>query len=246
MSSLRRQIASRANGARSRGPVTPEGKARSAGNAVRHGILAKCIVLRSESRDAFQELMDGFISRFQPADEIEMNLVEEMAAAVWRTRRFWAIETRIIDDAIASTPPNDAIGRMAAGFSALAAGPQLGLLNRYEARLHRIYQRAFDNLLLLQSGRGQPGACQKPEGPAASNEPDPSNEPSEPNEPIPDSEHGLDRIPPGQSPAPNTAPSPDGPSLHSSGARRSPGSAAPPAGPADSLRPNRPPALDFA
>jgi hypothetical protein len=155
MSSLRRQIASRANGARSRGPVTPQGKARSADNAIRHGILARCIVIRGESRDAFQELMNSFVLRFQPSDEIEMNLVEEMAAAVWRTRRFWAIETRLLDDAIAAAPPNDSIGRMAAGFSAVAAGPQLGLLNRYETRLHRIYQRAFDNLLLLQAERNQ-------------------------------------------------------------------------------------------
>ena len=43
------------------------------------------------------------------------------------------------------------LSRMAAAFSELAATPQLGLLHRYETRLHVMYQRAFHNLVLMRN-----------------------------------------------------------------------------------------------
>ena len=45
----KQKAASRANGARSRGPKTPEGKARSARNSLNHGLLARAILLEGES-----------------------------------------------------------------------------------------------------------------------------------------------------------------------------------------------------
>ena len=99
MSSIRRINASRANGAFSIGPVTPEGKARSAANATHHGLLARAAVLDTEDAEAFQALLDAFLLKFQPADPVEEALVEEMTAYTWRMRRCWAIETRIVSDA---------------------------------------------------------------------------------------------------------------------------------------------------
>jgi hypothetical protein len=77
-------------------------------------------------------------------------MIEEMVAANWRTRRAWAIENRLMDQAPRNQPPGDQMSRLAAAFSQLAASPELNLLHRYEARLHRIYQRALDNLLMLR------------------------------------------------------------------------------------------------
>jgi hypothetical protein len=73
-----------------------------------------------------------------------------MAAANWRMRRAWAIENRLMDKAIANQPPGDDLSRLADAFSQLATSPELNLLHRYEARLHRIYQRALYNLLMLR------------------------------------------------------------------------------------------------
>jgi len=149
MSSLRRINASRANAARSRGPITPEGKQRSSANAIRHGLLAKCVVLENESSTCFDDLVAQHTERFAPADGVEFGIVEEMAAAHWRMRRAWAIENRLMEKAIHNQPPGDEAARIAAAFSELAATPGLNLLHRYEARLHRIYQRALFNLALL-------------------------------------------------------------------------------------------------
>ena len=149
MSSLRRINASRANAARSTGPITPEGKALSSANAIRHGLLARCVVLENESGACFDDLVAQHTERFAPADGVEFGIIEEMAAAHWRMRRAWVIESRLMERAIRHQPPGDEAARIAAAFSELAATPELNLLHRYEARLHRIYQRALFNLAAL-------------------------------------------------------------------------------------------------
>ena len=166
MSSLRLTLASRANGARSRGPATPEGKRRSSQNAIRHGLLARCIVMKNESQTAFEALIAHHCDRLHPADAFEFGFIEEMAAAYWRMRRAWALETRIFENHAKAQPPGDEIDRMAAAFTDPATHPGLGLMHRYETRLHCIYQRALHNFLLLRL--------------AIPNEPNPISEQSDP------------------------------------------------------------------
>ncbi|HXM45183.1 MAG TPA: hypothetical protein VN924_28350 [Bryobacteraceae bacterium] len=150
-SSNRRIRASRANGARSRGPRTAGGKARSSQNAIRHGLLAKCVVMAGESSPGFDALLYQHQARFAPADGVDQGYVEEMAAATWRIRRAWAMETRLFDDAVAAQPPGDERGRMAAALGRLAPRPEFALLQRYETRLHMHYQRALHNFLLVRA-----------------------------------------------------------------------------------------------
>jgi hypothetical protein len=165
MSSQRRIDASRANGRRSRGPVTPEGKARSAANSLRHGLLAKICLLESESREMFDHLVDSFAARFQPADEVEWGLVEEMVSATWRLRRCWAVETRVLDQEIAAQFEGDQLDRIAAGLAKAAAGQTLPLMHRYETRLHRMYQRALHGLLRLRASFPVPDSQELPNEP---------------------------------------------------------------------------------
>jgi hypothetical protein len=173
LSSLRRVLASRANGARSRGPKTAAGKQRSSTNAIRHGLLARCVVLENESLKGFQELLADFIRRFQPADGVELGMIEEMISALWRQRRAWAIETSLMDSAVAAQPcETGELVRLASGFTMLAAQPQLELIHRYETRLHRTFQRALNNLLLLRLAAdsdpdAEPQSGARPSGSAA-------------------------------------------------------------------------------
>ena len=151
MSSLKRVLSSRANGARSRGPTSAAGKKASSLNAVRHGLLANCVVLSNECRENFNILLDQHIERYSPIDDVELGVIEEMVAAFWRLRRAWAIETRLHEDAMAANQSHDEVGRITGAFTDLASSPQLGLLHRYEARLHHIRQRAFENIQILRN-----------------------------------------------------------------------------------------------
>jgi len=153
VSSQRRIDSSRANGALSRGPVTPEGKQRSSQNGIRHGLLATHSVLHGESEEAFAELLDQYIQSFNPEIRTEMDQIEEMTSAYWRMRRLWTIETRLMDDQIDLQDSGDPIGRITNSFSALCDNNKINLLIRYESRLHRIYQRCLRNLLLQQGNK---------------------------------------------------------------------------------------------
>src|SRR5437870_27798 len=117
MASQQQIDAARANGARSRGPTTPEGKAKSSQNALKHGLLSKWIVLRDESPEGFEELRTGHIERFRPRDQVEMEIIDEMCIANWRTRRAWAMETRLIDEATGRQPKDRGVTQMANAFS---------------------------------------------------------------------------------------------------------------------------------
>jgi hypothetical protein len=154
-----RAEAARANGAKSRGPATPEGRAKSSRNSLRHGLSAKSVLLPAESHEQFQLLLDAHIQQFHPANPVEMDLVEAMALARWRLRRIWAIETSLLghelerraedmDDEFTDMTAED---RLAWVFQRLADNNQsLSLLARYEGNLNRAFDRAFRQLGILQ------------------------------------------------------------------------------------------------
>ena len=151
MVSEKRKTAARLNGARSRGPKTPAGKARASKNAIRHGLLAKCVVLPDESPESFDELLQFHLDRFAPMDDIEFGLIEEMASSYWRMRRAWAIENGLLQGALESQPKGRELARLANAFADLAGAPPLGLLHRYETRLHLMWHRALHTLAELRN-----------------------------------------------------------------------------------------------
>jgi hypothetical protein len=102
MRSQKQIEASRINGAKSRGPVTLEGKQRAASNGWRQGILARTVVRDGESRDRFNQLFTSLIHELQPATAIENLLVQKMAVAQWRQMRLWGTEKTSIDEAPAA------------------------------------------------------------------------------------------------------------------------------------------------
>src|SRR5262245_37509976 len=88
----RRSLTSAANGRKSRGPVTPEGKARSARNSTRHGLFSQALILPHESTHEFEERCKDYHRSFAPANHEQALLVDAMVAASWRLKRCMAID----------------------------------------------------------------------------------------------------------------------------------------------------------
>jgi len=202
MISEKRSAAARANGARSRGPVTPEGKAISSRNALRHGLLSNIIVLPNESAENFKLLFDMTVERFSPVDDVEMSLVEEMVAAYWRLRRCMAIESSLLTDTLDQWPEKDGIELTVAAFRDPANVQHLDRIERYQVRLQNCYHRALRGLTHLRKTANRPPLSPAPEAPANMR-----NEPKGPivcnTEPAPGPQPAPIPAPPASSPRPS-------------------------------------------
>jgi hypothetical protein len=188
MPTLTKSESSRINGAKSRGPVTPEGKQRSSMNAVKHGILAKSICLNIEKTEVFEELMADFCTRFQPADSIEMRLVEQAAMAQFRYERVAAsTETAMFDLQMDRQAPEvtenyadvDPPTRFAIAFTGLAnEGNSIQLMLRYQQTMLRQRDSAIKQLHEIRAKFPAPNEPDAPgDGPINDAQPSTSTSP---------------------------------------------------------------------
>jgi len=191
----------RANGAKSHGPVTPEGRATSSRNSLRHGFTAKSVVLPTESQEDFLALLDSYTYHFNPQGGVEMDLVQAMAAARWRLQRICNIEAALLSTELVRRAEDideefenmKNVDRLAWVFEKLADhGQALSLIVRYEGALNRSYDRAFKQLHMLQSARRRaqpnepkPAPAAPRDEPGAESGVEPVQNHAQPNEPNP-------------------------------------------------------------
>ncbi len=168
------RVASRLNGARSRGPKTPIGLTASTIAPFKHGRYAKFTsVLPGESLGAFRAYFESLVERHIPAGDEELQLVELLAAIDWRLNRIGIIETRAIHNEdlhlMSTALPQDEEPFIADRYtfavdSLLRHGPLLPYLALTENRLVTRRGGILRQLKLLQDTRrnGTKSRCRLP------------------------------------------------------------------------------------
>ncbi len=93
-----RAEASRRNGAKSRGPKTPEGKQRSAQNALKHGLRAETFaVVGDEDPQEFAAFEAAMLDSLSPQDALQGFFAGRIVRAAWRLERADQIEAELFD-----------------------------------------------------------------------------------------------------------------------------------------------------
>ena len=196
--SPKKAAAARANGAKSRGPLSAAGKARSAMNAIRHGCYANAILLVNEDPAEWEALLRSFNDQFHPIGPVELGLVEEIAAAHWRIRRYWFAESATLDIEMARQQPAldekyeliSEPARLSHAIEHFTSQPEsqtLHFYHRIESRLRRHFSRALSDLIKIQQMRLAPPPIIKNEetNPPAPQPPAPQPLPASQFKPVP-------------------------------------------------------------
>ncbi|HLM81178.1 MAG TPA: hypothetical protein VK302_11160 [Terriglobales bacterium] len=142
--SERKIQANRRNALRSTGPKTERGKRTVARNAIKHGILAREVVITAgdgkESSEEFHALVGQLWEEYEPVGVVEESLVQRIAACWWRTARVLRAENGEIRKRLDTLAMDRALRNSDNANRDLAFSQMAGLdLYRIE---HQGYQRS--------------------------------------------------------------------------------------------------------
>ena len=151
------------------GPTTPEGRARSRYNGLKHGLTGRTIVLPSEDMEEYKRFSEELVESFDPKTPFERQLAQTIAETQWRLNRARTWEDGMLcmgvhepagNIALAMPYPHDdeskrsAIGQVLAESQVFQQNSKSFVnLTLYEQRLHRQQKQAFEHLQKLQAER---------------------------------------------------------------------------------------------
>ena len=97
MTTFRQIEANRRNARQSTGPTTEEGKQRSRGNAVRHGLTAETVIGALEDAEDYRAFEATIVADYDAQSAVERELVLRLASLLWRLRRATTMETGLFE-----------------------------------------------------------------------------------------------------------------------------------------------------
>ena len=219
--SPKRLAANRANAARSTGPRTPDGKARSSQNARKHSFHPKNYSLvRLEPTDILVNLRADLVAAYQPVNSQELFALERVALAQLSLLRSAALENGLFTACLNETITREGMPQIflnealtgdlevtrahnrnfcrAEGFAQRTRNPNTWtFFLRYQQQSERLYRRAVEDFERVKKLRSE-----------LPNEPlnEPSNEPNSPSQ----AEENKPASPPeAENPEPPDVPDPD-------------------------------------
>ncbi|MDP3296845.1 MAG: hypothetical protein Q8N09_04505 [Thermodesulfovibrionia bacterium] len=133
-----KQIEANKENAKLGGVKTEEGKAVSKYNALKHGLLSQEVIMKGEDEKTLLELEKRLRNELKPATEIELLLVDRIAANIWRLKRALGFE----EDEVISEYEGE-----------LGLKGDADLFFRYEIMLERSIYKALHELQRIQATR---------------------------------------------------------------------------------------------
>ena len=98
MATINQINANRQNAQKSTGPKTQAGKDRTRFNALTHGLRAESVILPGEDQSKFDQLLERLCNSWNPQDDMEKGLVEQIAVNQWKLARLDRAEARLHAD----------------------------------------------------------------------------------------------------------------------------------------------------
>ncbi|MEO1018170.1 MAG: hypothetical protein AAFY56_10815 [Pseudomonadota bacterium] len=151
------QRASRVNGAKSKGPVTEEGRARSSRNAVSHGVLSSSVTLSADEIQLAEGIRYGYVRRYTPQDQLECEIVESLVMCQIKLRRLDRLELEAMERVFMLDDMNEPANPCVDELEKQKKYPSLATLGRYRGRLNHERKLAEQRLMALIHDRPRAG-----------------------------------------------------------------------------------------
>ena len=154
--------AGRENAKKSTGPRTPEGKANSSKNALKHGLMAQDAVIPGEDPAEFDRHLSNVENTYLPRNYVEKQIVHQIADTMWRIKRLSRIESAVVSASIERTRVYQHDFRVdrirqgregdlqLLGESMLGGTKFLNNLARYDGHLRRCLHRDLELMMKIR------------------------------------------------------------------------------------------------
>lgn len=142
----------RQNAQKSTGPKTPEGKATSSMNAIKHGVYSEALTVLGEAPERFKALLAGLRESLEPEGALEDRLVDRLASLWWRLERAGRVERQGLIAMLDGQRLDNSRLTYHSLHQALHEGWMERLL-RFEGQLERSFFRTMHELERIQARR---------------------------------------------------------------------------------------------
>jgi len=141
-------LANQENAKKSTGPTSFAGRARSAQNAMLHGLCSVFFVLPSESQEKYNAFLQSYIDSWKPVDAVEQEMVAKMAQSMWMSER----AVRLQGGCFQHFPQNEQ-QQLESRQDLHVKLEDLGKYQRYQTTHDRAYTRYQTNLINYRKQR---------------------------------------------------------------------------------------------